>query len=72
MQDIPKPSQKNGKTKEKPDLRQGNYDANDMEAAEYWESKYRELEAENKEQSKTVTFQKAKIAALQTELEETL
>jgi DNA-directed RNA polymerase beta subunit len=37
-----------------------------------WQAKYRQLEADHKDQAKTVNFQKAKIAALQTELEETL
>ena len=37
-----------------------------------WQKKYKALEAEYHEQTKTVNFQKAKIAALQTELEETL
>ena len=34
--------------------------------------KYEQLLAENSEQDKTVNFQKAKIAALQTELEDSL
>jgi septal ring factor EnvC (AmiA/AmiB activator) len=34
--------------------------------------KYDELLAENREQDKTINFQKAKIAALQTELEQSL
>ena len=43
-----------------------------MPTADFWEDKYRELKAEHDDQAKTVNFQKAKIAALQTELEETL
>lgn len=34
--------------------------------------KYDELLSSNREQDKTINFQKAKIAALQTELEESL
>lgn len=54
------------------DFNDADFEAGSRKQTADWQAKCRELEAENREQAKTLNFQKAKIAALQTELEETL
>ena len=53
-------------------LAAGDDDDNDGGMYSELKRKYDALLAENREQDKTINFQKAKIAALQTELEQSL